>query len=207
MKREIPKHRPESIQEIWPGQFSMFSHFDCAAAVPQVLYMLTTRKPDGRVNACFQSWTAFGGDNDVFYAVIAGLVRSGHSYQNIVREKEFCVNFLSPAYYDACMKTIEVNREDVDELAAAGLTAEAAVCVKAPRVAEAFLTYECKLVSDEAFGESKELRLIVGEVLNAAQEEAVKDRNAICSENGFMYYVQVENQNGGVAGLKDLRDA
>ena len=207
MKREIPREKPESIVSLWPGHLDMFSHIDYVAGVPQAIFLVTTVKPDGKINACLQSWTAFGGGGDGYYAVMAGLANWGHTYQNIMRDQEFCINFLSPKYYDACKKTIEVNDQDVDELEAAGLTAEPAAHVKPPRIKEAFLVYECRLTSDTPLANKGAARLIVGEVIHAAQDASHDTWKTACGESGFAYYAQAEGRDGGIAGLEALRDA
>ena len=207
MKKEITRAKPEGLVELWPGQLDIFSHIDYLAAVPQALFLITTRKPDGKANACLQSWSSFRGCGNGYYAVIAGLAKDGHTYQNLLREKEFCVNFISPKYYEACKITIAENKDDVDELAVAGLTAEPAACVKPPRVAEAFLVYECRLVSDTPLANDGSLRLIVGEVMHAALDENHKTWRDSCGAGGFMYYIQAEGEENGIAGLEGLRDA
>ncbi|MCL1965378.1 MAG: flavin reductase family protein [Firmicutes bacterium] len=207
MKKEITRTKPENLAEMWPGQLDIFSHIDYAAGVPQAIFLITTLKPDGKVNACLHGWTAFNGGKNQYYAVMTGISRDGHTYQNLMRDKEFCINFLSPAYYDACKKTIEENKDDVDELAAAGLTAEPAACVKAPRVAEAFLAYECRLVSDVDFANEGGMRLIVGEVVRAALDPLHETWRNAGGADGFMYYMQAEGESGGIGRLEGVRDA
>ena len=38
MKIEIGKEKPANFKEMWPGELEFFSHFDCAAVVPNVLF-------------------------------------------------------------------------------------------------------------------------------------------------------------------------
>ncbi|MDR1706252.1 MAG: flavin reductase [Clostridiales bacterium] len=179
MKTEIGLERPAHFKEDWPGMYDVFSHFEYVAGVPQPLFLITTLKENGNVNACFQGWSAFSGDADGFYAVIPGCWTLSHTYKNILRDKEFCVNFMSAGYYGACKKTIEANGEDNDELEAAGLTAEASKTVRPPRVKEAFLSYECKLHSDIDLSGKGKTRLVIGRVTMAA----------IGDKKDYMYYI------------------
>jgi flavin reductase (DIM6/NTAB) family NADH-FMN oxidoreductase RutF len=184
MKHEVGSALPANFAETWPGQFSMFTHFEFAAGVPQALCLITTRKENGKTNACFHAWQCFTGEN----AVIAGLTVNSHTFQNILREKEFCVNFLSANHYDACLKTIEVDCPDGDELTDAGLHAEMAANVKAPRVKEAFLSMECSFTAAYPLSDGKTM-LILGRIVHAAVEEGFRSPEKICSSEGFMYFV------------------
>jgi flavin reductase (DIM6/NTAB) family NADH-FMN oxidoreductase RutF len=56
------------------------------------------------------------------------------------------LNFPSRDIYDRCIKTIGNNQFDADEITAAGLTAEKAAKVNAPRIKECFLNIECELL-------------------------------------------------------------
>lgn len=189
MKVEIGEKRPTHYKEYWPGMYELFSHYEYISNVPQPLFLITTLKENGKVNACFQSWSAFSGDAGGFFAIMTGLMRHTHTYKNISRDKEFCINFLSVDYYEACRKTIEENGEDTDELIAAGLTAEASSVVKPPRVAEAFLSFECKLQSDTDLSGKGISAMIIGRVVNAAVEGSHSEAAELCGEKGFMYYV------------------
>lgn len=184
MKHEVGAALPAHFKETWPGQFSVFTHFEFTAGVPQALCLITTLKENGKANACFHAWQCFTGDN----AVIAGLNTGSHTYQNILREKEFCVNFLSAAHYDACMKTVEENGAENDELLDAGLTPEEAETVKAPRVKEAFLSMECRFTAAHLLSGEKTM-LLLGRIAHAAVEENFRAPEKLCSAEGFMYNV------------------
>ncbi len=184
MKHEVGAELPARFKETWPGQFSVFSHFEFVAGVPQALCLITTRKENGKANACFHAWQCFTGSN----AIVAGLNESSHTYQNILREKEFCINFLSAAHYDACLKTIAVNGGENDELSDAGLTGEEAASIKAPRVKEAFLSVECAFYAAHLLPDGK-TKLLLGHILHAAVEEGFRSPEKMCSTEGFMYNV------------------
>jgi flavin reductase (DIM6/NTAB) family NADH-FMN oxidoreductase RutF len=67
-------------------------------------------------------------------------------YQSL-KETGVCVlNFASSGVFERCVKTIGNNGYDTDEITAAGLTAEKAVKVNAPRIKECFLHIECEFL-------------------------------------------------------------
>ncbi len=189
MKTEVGQERPVQYKEPWPGMYDIFSHYEHVSGVPQPLFLITTLKENGKVNACFHSWSAFSGDPGGFFAVLTGLMQNTHTYKNILREKEFCINFISPNYYEACVSTIRSNSEDEDELAAAGLTPETSSVVKVPRIKEAFLSYECKLCSHTDLSGKGIITMVVGQVVNAAIEGEHDKAGEICGDDSFMYYV------------------
>ena len=77
---------------------------------------------------------------------MSAVSKSGHMYQSL-KETGVCVlNFPSYDIYDRCIKTIEHNEFETNEITAAGLTAERAVKVNAPRIKECFLNIECEFL-------------------------------------------------------------
>lgn len=189
MKIELTETKPEHYKEYWQGQYDIFSHIEFVCGVPSVMFMITTLKDNGKPNACFHTWSTFSGDKGGFFAIMAGLMQHTHTYRNILRDKEFCVNFLSAEYYDACMKTIAENKEEIDELAAAGLTAEPSVLIKPPRIKEAFLCYECTFESACDLSGAGVNAMVIGRVRRAAVEEQHGSIEAVCGNHSFMYNV------------------
>lgn len=208
MKFEVGETRSEAFAEDWPGQYDVFSHLEFACGVPSVMFLITTLKENGKPNACLHAWSTFSGDGGGFFAVMPGLMQSTHTYRNILRDKEFCVNFLSPDYYDRCIETIKQNGDDVDELAAGGFTAEPAKTVKPPRIREAFLSYECTLESSSDLSGKGCNAMIIGRVRHAAVDEG-RGMAEICGENGFMFNVHSpkdpETGKGGQSAVAQLR--
>jgi len=213
MKIEIGNLKPKFLKETWPGQYSFFSHFEYLCGIPHVLFLITTLKENGKPNVCFHSWSSFSGDGAGFYAVMPGLGQHTHTYKNILRTKEFCVNFISAEYYDASIKSINENAYDIDELEGAGFTAEAATTVKAPRIKESFLSIECKYEMDIDLSKAGETSLIIGKVMHmSADEEYAKGFDAKYGEKGFMYNIHApkdlltgEGETSGIASLNILK--
>lgn len=189
MKMELTEQRPEFFPEDWPTQYDMFSYMEFVCGVPSSLFMITTTKENGKPNAAFQAWSSFAGDGGGFFAVMQGVSPHSHTYKNILRDQEFCINFLRPEYYDNCIQTIAENGEDTDEIAAGGFTSEPSQTIRAPRIKEAFLCMECTLQSYTDLSGAGMTAMIIGRVRHAAVEEGHSSLENICSANAFMYNV------------------
>jgi flavin reductase (DIM6/NTAB) family NADH-FMN oxidoreductase RutF len=214
MKIEISDVKPENFVERWPGEFNIFSHFEMALGIPHTLFLITTLKENGKPNACFQSWSSFTGDCGGYFAVTP-VMQHTHTYRNILRDREFCINFISERYFGACYETIFNNADEVDEIAAGGFTAEAAVQVRAPRIKEAFMSLECRLQSESDLSGQGINSLLIGRVLCAAvEEEYLNGADKKYGQDGFMYYLyDLYNYKNGdqgerkIASLNVLRKA
>jgi len=214
MKIEIGNLKPDNFIDRWPGEFRIFSHFEMALGIPHSLFLITTLKENGKANACFQSWSSFSGDSGGYFA-ITPILQTTHTYQNILRAKEFCINFINARYFDACYKTIINNSDDTDEIAAGGFTAEQARCIGVPRIQEAFLSIECTFHADIDLSGKGITSLIIGKVLSAAIEDDYLNGSEMkYGKDGFMYYLyDLQNFTVGdqgerkVASLNILRKA
>jgi len=214
MKIEIGDTKPDNFMDRWPGEFRIFSHFEMALGIPHSLFLITTLKENGKPNACFQSWSSFSGDGGGFFA-ITQIVQTTHTYQNILRTKEFCINFINARYFDACYQTIINNLDDTDEIAAGGFTAEQARCISVPRIQEAFLSLECTFHSNTDLSGKGITSLIIGKVLSAAIDaDYVNGTEKKYGKDGFMYYLyDLQDFTSGdqgerkVASLNILRKA
>ena len=209
MKHEIGKECPRHYKEGWPGMLGGFSHFEFTPGVPQALCLITTRKENGKANAAYHAWQCFTGSGKAYYIIVAGLTVNGHTYKSMRREGAFCVNFLGAQHHAACMKTIEVNGEENDELLDAGLTGEAAKEVSAPRVEEAFLSYECVFEKAHTLDGMDDTALVIGRVVHAAVREGFSTPASICAPDGFLMNIvgpidplTGENSQSCVASLK-----
>jgi flavin reductase (DIM6/NTAB) family NADH-FMN oxidoreductase RutF len=214
MKIEIGDTKPDNFIDRWPGEFRIFSHFEMALGIPHSLFLITTLKENGKSNACFQSWSSFSGDSGGYFA-ITPIVQTTHTYQNILRTKEFCINFINARYFDACYKTIINNSDDTDEIAAGGFTAEPARCISAPRIQEAFLSLECTFHSNIDLSGRGITSLIIGKILSAAiDDDYLNGSEKKYGKDGFMYYLyELQDFTFGdqgerkVASLNILRNA
>ena len=190
MKLEIGEQRPDHFQTYWPGQYEVFSHLEFACGIPSVLFAITTLKANGKPNVCFNGWSCFGGDGSGYHVIMPGLSRTGHTHSNILRTGTFVINFVSKAFFDACMATIERNGEDTDEIQAGGFTREPAVEVDCPRLQEAFLCLECRFEREILLSENAPTSVIIGKVVHvAAQEAYAQGIDAKHGDDGFMFNI------------------
>jgi flavin reductase (DIM6/NTAB) family NADH-FMN oxidoreductase RutF len=188
MKTEIGSIKPDNFMDRWPGEFDVFSHFEIALGIPHALFLITTVKENGKPNACFQSWSSFYGDRGGYY-VLTPLVQQTHTYRNILRTKEFCINFMSARYFDACYQTVWNNDYEIDEIAIGGFTSEPASRIAVPRIREAFLSLECHLKTDIDLSQKGIQSLIIGQVLLAAIEnDYLNESEKKYGQDGFMFY-------------------
>ncbi|MGD9143414.1 MAG: flavin reductase family protein [Dehalococcoidia bacterium] len=189
IKLEISRIPPE-FEETWPGQFKIFSWMEFVTAIPQAISVITTRKENGLSNACPQAWTTYTGD-DAGYHVIFSLMNTTHTYKNILREKEFAVNFPGTDEFRKCMDTITNNDMDTDEITTAGLTIETAKLVNAPRIEECFLSLECKLGWHKPLHEGSVWHVFAGEVVHVAvdAEYTRANSNNRYGDKGYIYNI------------------
>jgi len=214
VKVEIGSAKPDNFVDRWPGEFNIFSHFEVALGIPHSLFLITTVKENGLPNACFQSWSSFCGDSGGYF-VLTPLLLHTHTYRNIIRTKEFCINFLSARYFDACYKTVFNNSDDTDEIAIGGFTSEQASCIRVPRIREAFLSLECRFESERDLSGKGILALVIGKVVLAAvDDEYLNGSEMKYGKDGFMYYLyDLKDFSSGdqgerkVAALRIIRKA
>lgn len=189
MKVEITAEKPVAYRELWPGQYDIFSHFEYVCGIPSALFLITTVKENGLPNVNFHAWSSFSGDRGGFFAVMPGLCTHTHTFRNIQRDREFCVNFVRPDYYDAAGETIRHNRDEDDEIAAGGFTAEPCRSIGVPRLKEAFLCLECRLHSISDLSGEGLTALVIGRVVHAAVEAEHYRIDRICGPDGFMFNI------------------
>jgi len=190
LKKEFSA-RPEAITEMWPGELSSFSWQDFMTAIPSPLFVVTGWKANRRENACMQSWSTFVGDAGEFICLLGSVSKGGHMLQSL-RETGCCVlNFPSKDMLNLCMKTIEHNQLEADEISAAGLAAEPAAAVNAPRIAECFLNIECELLWErEHFPGSRDVVAALRAV-HLCMDDAHYDESALgrYGRTGYVYNV------------------
>lgn len=209
MKIEIGTKKPDTFKEYWEGQYEVFSPYEFACGIPQILIAITTFKENGNPNINFHAWNCFQGDGEGFFAILAGISCNSHTLANIERTGEFCVNFLSKQYYDGLMSTIQGNEEE-DEFVVGGFTTESASLIAAPRIKESFLTLECKKENIFSLSGTGMSNLVIGRVVNvAAEEDYMKGIDKKYSEDGFMLNVHspinIFTGEGNVSGIATLK--
>ena len=175
------KEMPESMRGTY-GEFSKRFGFDWkefVMGIPTPLFLVTTYKSNGQPNACMQSWASFtsAGRGGGYYAILSSVNKGGHLYQSLKEKKEAVLNFMSADLYEACMKTIQNNQFEADEITASGLTAVKASWVEAPMVAECFLNLECRYVWEKEIVPGDDHVMICLEVVGGhLEKEYLEDR-------------------------------
>lgn len=172
MKRDINITQPEYLVEDWPGKYDVFSWLEYIVTVPNPIFFVTTRKPNGAPNANLTSWGFLIGEKGN-YSILMALLNNSHTYKNILREGEWCVGFPSFQHYRQCFETIRLNQPDNDEITDSGLTVELPKCVQAPRIAECLINLECRLEWHRPLYENSRWHLFTGRVLHLAMDESV----------------------------------
>ncbi len=172
MKHEIGIAQPDSLVEDWPGKYEAFSWLEYVVTVPNPIFLVTTRKPNGAPNANLHAWGLLTGDQDHYTSLLAILTIT-HTCQNILREGEWCLNYPSFTHFPECFETIYQNHTSNDEISDAGFTIEPSQTVQAPRIAECPINVECRLEWNHPLAEGSRWQVLAGKVLNVAVDESV----------------------------------
>jgi flavin reductase (DIM6/NTAB) family NADH-FMN oxidoreductase RutF len=204
MKHELSS-KPASFKETWPGQFEIFSWMEFVTAIPQVIHAITTWK-EGRIpNVCLQAWTTYCGDSGGYY-VIFSILNNNHTYKNILRDKEFVLNFPDKDELSKCTATIANNADETDEITAAGLTMEPSIVVDVPRIKECFLNLECRLGWHRPLHDGSVWHVFGGEVVHVAVDgdRAKADAHSRYGKSGYIY--NIHNPSDPVTGKQSSLD-
>lgn len=172
MKHEFSIEKPEGLKDLFPGQFTKFSWLDSAVTAPTLITLITTRKSNGRPNACLHAWGMLVGGHGNYSSLIA-VAKDGHTYANIVREREWCVCIPPWRFRKECFATIQCNHEHNDEISHAGFTVEKAAVTNAPRIAQCPICLECQYSWDHELAANDANHIFVGKVVHAAMDESV----------------------------------
>lgn len=193
MKKNISiSERPENFSEGFLMACGNMSWYDFVLGMPSLVFVVTGWKSNGKENACLHSWSAFTGSGpDHFICVLSKVSKSGHMYRSL-KETGVCVlNFPTNDIYDRCIKTIGHNEFETDEIAVAGLTAEPAFMVNAPRIKECFLNIECEyLWEHELFDGSQEVAVGL-KAVNVCMDSDHYDQHRLgrYGKTGFLFQI------------------
>lgn len=146
--------------------------------LPRPIAVVSTLNDDGTNNlAPFSFFTAISALPMII--AFCPLIRSSDGKKkdtviNIEREKEFVVNFCSEELCEKINMTSEELPYGVDEFTYSGLTPIASEDVRANRLKESPIQFECKLRDIINYGEGiGSGRLITGEVIRAHVDETI----------------------------------
>lgn len=187
MKEEF-QSKPKFMEDMDTHGFSWINFI---TAIPSPIFVATSYKNNGQPNACLQSWSTFTGNEKAFYCILASVNKCGHFYQTVKETGDLVLNFPSADIYPKCLKTIENNNFEDDEITKSGLTVEKATIVNAPRIKECFLNLECQyLWEKECFEGSSDVVMCVT-VKNVCVEDSHLDEEekGRYGETGYIYHI------------------
>ena len=144
-----------------------FSFFTVVCVIPPMVSLTIARNPDGSEK---------------------------HTLKNIRETREFCVNVVTAPVWKEMVDSANGFPEDDSEFAETGLTPIPGVRVKAPRVQEAPIHFECKLERVLELGPKRQA-LMIGEVVHIDVDPAVmtdgyidmRKLDPVGRLNGFFY--------------------
>ncbi|MDH4191816.1 MAG: flavin reductase family protein [Betaproteobacteria bacterium] len=134
--------------------------------IPRPIAWISTTSAGGVSNCAPFSFFNVVADDPPLLIVGFGPGSAGepkHSLKNIRRTGEFVVNLVEEANANAMHRSSDEIPEDESEFALAGLTAAPSVRVSHPRIAEASVSFECKVYRRIEVHPLREL--ILGEIL------------------------------------------
>lgn len=183
--------RPETISEQYCEVCGGFSWYDFVTAIPSLVFVVTGWKSNGKENACLQSWSTFVGGGTDDFCIMSKVNKGGHMYQSL-KETGVCVlNFPSNDVYGRCAKTIGNNEFETDEITAAGLTAERAVKVNAPRIKECFLNIECEFLWEHELYKGSHDMTVALKAVNICMDSDHYDQSKLgrYGKTGYLYQI------------------
>ncbi len=136
--------------------------------MPRPIALISTIGDDGVYNAAPFSAVTSVCSKPPIICVSIGLRRGQKkdTWRNIEFSGDFVINIMDETLIKPTLQTSANYPSDVDEIKKVGLTAIVGDRVKSPRVAEAQVSLECRLVQRLEFGEGENLRYVIfGEVI------------------------------------------
>jgi flavin reductase (DIM6/NTAB) family NADH-FMN oxidoreductase RutF len=139
----------KQVQVFNPSELKSSYNLMISTVTPRPIALVSSRSKSGIDNVSpFSYFGAVAHDPPM---LSIGFCRKGSdrvqkdSIANILETKEFAVNIISEWYLDAANQSCGEYKSDVDEFVESGLTKTDCQVVSAPRVAEAAVTYECRV--------------------------------------------------------------
>ncbi|MBI4301091.1 MAG: flavin reductase family protein [Chloroflexi bacterium] len=136
--------------------------------VPRPIAFVSTMAEDGVLNlAPFSFFTAIcGRPPTICFSVIRRRGEKKDTARNIAATQEFVVNVVSEGFAQWMNQTAAEYLPQVDEFAVAGFTPVASSLVRPPRVGEALISMECRLLEIREYGEMPYAAdFVIGEVV------------------------------------------
>lgn len=152
------------------------------AVAPRPIAFASTINKEGHVNlAPFSFFNVFSANPPILIFSPLSRMRdnsSKHTLENVLEVPEVVINIVNYAMVEQMSLASTEYDKNVDEFQKAGFTANNAVKVLPPLVAEAPVAFECKVVEVKTLGkEGGAGNLIICEVIYAHVEESILDEH------------------------------
>jgi flavin reductase (DIM6/NTAB) family NADH-FMN oxidoreductase RutF len=172
MKHFFSREKPDCLVEDWPGKFDTFSWLEFGITVPNPIFIVTSLKEGNIPNANLQSWGLLLGEGKYNHFLLA-LLKHQHTYSNILRTKEWCVNYISKEFIDQSFETIQKNDVNTDEISSSGFTMGKSKIIKSPFIEESKVCLECELSWEKSVIEDSKWSLLCGKIVNIIIDDSV----------------------------------
>ena len=178
-----------------------------STVVPRPIALATTVDPSGRVNAApFSFFNAVSSRPPVVVLGINGSGPEGAAYKdterNIRDTGEFVVNLVDERIAERMNVCAVDFPSSIGELEQAGLTPLASVEVKAPRIAEAPVSFECRRITGLSLGAKSTLE--VGRVIHIHIRDGLVDPERFYVQTDKMGLIGRMHGRGWYARTSDL---
>jgi flavin reductase (DIM6/NTAB) family NADH-FMN oxidoreductase RutF len=149
------------------------------AIVPRPIAWVTTRSPEGVVNAApFSAFTLLSQDPPIILFQAIENDREKDTAHNIRLTGEFVVNIPNLPLLEAmhmCSATLAPEESEVERF---GIATAPSVCVKPPRIADAPICFECRLIMHFPIGREPHV-VFIGEVKHFYVRDDLYDEGRI----------------------------
>ena len=118
---------------------------------PRLVFLITTTNSAGGTNAApvdFATPVAMSPP-----VLMVAIKPNTKTYQNIVHSREFVMNVLSRGFIDRVLKCARVYQNGVNKLEQVGLHWFSSQLIDAPRVKEAKIWIECRMIEEKKFSD------------------------------------------------------
>jgi flavin reductase (DIM6/NTAB) family NADH-FMN oxidoreductase RutF len=118
---------------------------------PRLVFLITTANSMGGVNAAPVDFTAPVTMSPP--VVMVSIKPDTKTYQNIVHSREFVMNVLSKGFIDRVLRCAKRYQNGVNKLEQVGLHSFSSQLIDAPRVKEAKVWIECRMIEEKKFSD------------------------------------------------------
>jgi len=137
-----------------------------AVAFPTPVYIVGTYGQEGEPTAMNVAWGGLCSSEPP--CVMIAIRKERYTYENIMKRKEFTVNFPDAAHVKEADYLGLISGKKAKKFEVAGLTAKKGEKVNAPVIDEFPMALECKYVNSMTIGQHM---MIVGEIVNVVVDE------------------------------------